>query len=285
MAALGRVRIDHQPREDRTALRQFAALFILALALLVARESPPVQQASAALTSALVPIERALAQAGGAVGSFAEAVGEIQRLRGDNARLRDDVDKLTLENVRLREQAIAAEQGAKLANAARAIPFQTVPAPVIARDPSGVLQTVLIGAGSAQGVRPGNVVVSDQGVVGRVSEVGPSYSKVLLVTDPASTVSAIVQGSRATGIVRGQYGDTLVMEWVLQTEQVAVGDVVITAGLAVGEDLRSLYPKGLVMGTVVALDRAENAAYQRAIVLPAVDLRRLEHVLVVKTPS
>jgi rod shape-determining protein MreC len=126
-------------------------------------------------------------------------------------------------------------------------------------------------------------VVSEQGVVGRVSEVGPAYSKVLLVTDPASTVSAIVQGSRATGIVRGQYGDTLVMEWILQTEQVAVGDVVITAGLAIGNDLRSLFPKGLVLGTIVGLDRAENAAYKRAIVLPAVDLRRLEHVLVVKT--
>jgi rod shape-determining protein MreC len=72
------------------------------------------------------------------------------------------------------------------------------------------------------------------------------------------------------------------MEWILQTETVEIGDVVITAGLAVGNDLRSLYPKGLVIGKVVALDRAENAAYKRAIVLPAVDLRRLEQVLVIK---
>jgi rod shape-determining protein MreC len=178
---------------------------------------------------------------------------------------------------------VTAQQRSKFDAAAATLPFETVPAPVIARDPSGVLQTVLIGAGSDAGVRVGHVVVSEQGVVGRIGEVGPTYSKVLLLTDPASTVSAIVQGSRATGIVRGQYGDTLVMEWILQTEQVAVGDVVITAGLAVGNDLRSLYPKGLVIGTVVALDRAENAAYKRAIVLPGVDLRRLEHVLVVKT--
>ena len=283
MAALGRVRTERSGRSDRSVLRQFTFLFVVALALLVARNTAPVRDAATAVTSALVPFKRALAQAGTGIGSFGESISEIQRLRADNTRMRGEIDQLTIENVRLRERAIAAQQATKLEIAARAIPFETVPAPVIARDPSGMLQTVMIGAGTEDGVKIGHVIVSDQGVVGRVSEVGPSYSKVLLLTDPASTVSATVQGSRATGIVRGQYGDTLVMEWILQTEQVAVDDVVITAGLALGNDLRSLYPKGLVIGTVVALDRAENAAYKRAIVLPAVDLRRLERVLVVKT--
>ena len=283
MAALGRVRTERSGRSDSGVLRQFTLLFVIALALLVARNTAPVRDAATAVTSALVPLERALAQAGTGIGSFGESISEIQRLRADNTRMRSEIDQLTIENVRLRERAIAAQQATKLEIAARAIPFETVAAPVIARDPSGMLQTVMIGAGTDDGVKVGHVIVSDQGVVGRVSEVGPSYSKVLLLTDPASTVSATVQGSRATGIVRGQYGDTLVMEWILQTEQVAVDDVVITAGLALGNDLRSLYPKGLVIGTVVALDRAENAAYKRAIVLPAVDLRRLERVLVVKT--
>ena len=281
MASLGQIRTRRGA--DRTVLRQFAVLFIAALALLVARDTPAVRAASFAVTGALVPVERALSQVGAGLAGFGEAIGEIQRLRADNADLRAQADRLTVENVRLREEAVAARQTAALNAAARAIPFDTVVAPVIARDPSGVLQTILIGAGSDQGVLPGHVVVSEQGVVGRVSEVGAAYSKVLLLTDPASRVSAIVQGSRSTGIVRGQYGDTLVMDWILQTDAVADGDVVITAGLAFGDDLRSLYPKGLVIGTVVGLDRAENAAYKRAIVLPAVDLRRLEQVLVVRT--
>ncbi len=280
MASLGQVR----RKRDQGVLRQFALLFVLALALLVARDTPAVEAASQAITQVLVPFERALAQGGAVTSSFAEAISEIERLRSDNARLRGDVDRLTLENVRLREAAVAAQQAAKLDAAARALPYETIAAPVIARDPSGILQSVMLGAGSETGVRVGHVVVSEQGVVGRVSEVGPGYSKVLLVTDPASSVSALVQGSRATGIARGQYGDSLVMEWILQTEQVEVGDVVITAGLAAGNDLRSLYPKGLVLGKVVAIEGAENAAYKRAIVLPAVDLRRLEQVLVVKTP-
>jgi len=283
MATLGRVRTERPGRGDTSVLRLFAVLFVAALSLLVARNTSPVRDASTALTAALVPFERALAQAGVSIGSFGESISEIQRLRVDNARMRDDIDRLTIENVRLREQAVAGQQISKLQTAARAIPFETVTAPVIARDPSGVLQTVMLGAGTDDGVKVGHVIVSDQGVVGRVSDVGPGYSKVLMLTDPASTVSAIVQGSRATGIVRGQYGDTLVMDWILQTDQVAVGDVVITAGLSIGNELRSIFPKGLVIGTIVGLDRAENAAYKRAIVLPAVDLRRLEHVLIVKT--
>src|SRR2546425_549649 len=112
-----------------------------------------------------------------------------------------------------------------------------------------------------------------------------SDSKVLLVTDSGSAVSALVQGSRAAGIVRGQFGDTLVMDWILQTEDVKVGDVVITAGLAIGNDLRSLYPKGLILGRVVEVTKGENGTFQRAILTPAVDLRHLENVLVVRTAA
>src|SRR5205085_1521739 len=69
----------------------------------------------------------------------------------------------------------------------------------------------------------------------------------------------------------------------LQTEDVKVGDVVITAGLAIGNDLKSLYPKGLILGRVVEVTKGENGTFQRAILVPAVDLRHLENVLVVNT--
>ncbi|MDE3103006.1 MAG: rod shape-determining protein MreC [Chloroflexota bacterium] len=282
MAALGQLR-DRSARTGRPVVWQFAVLFILALALLVSRNTALVQGVSGAVTTALVPAQLALARAGSSVSGFTQAVSEIQMLRADNAKLRDEVDRLTLENVQLREQAVAEQQAAKLAAVAKQISYATVPAPVIARDPTGAIQSIVLGSGSNDGIAVGDVVVSDQGLVGRVSQVGPGYSKVLLVTDPGSVVSALVQGSRASGLVRGQYGDTLVMDWILQTEPVSIGDVVITAGLSDGTDLRSLYPKGLVIGKVVALERAQNSAYKTAIVLPAVDLRRLEHVLVVKS--
>ncbi|HEU5286979.1 MAG TPA: rod shape-determining protein MreC [Candidatus Limnocylindria bacterium] len=278
MASLGRTR-----RSQNGFLRSFAVLFLISTLLLLARNWDPLRSLATAGTELLVPVQRVLADAGITVNQFTQAISEIQRLRADNAKLHDDVDRLTLENVRLREAAFAAQQAAKLQQAAATLSFETVRATVIARDPSNILATLVLGVGANDGVKAGHVVVSDQGLVGRISEVGPSYSKVLLLTDPASSLSALVEGSRATGIVRGQYGDALIMEWILQTEAVKPGDVVVTAGLGLGDELRSLYPKGLVVGKIVQLQNAEAAAYQRAIIVPAVDLRRLENVLVVRT--
>jgi rod shape-determining protein MreC len=264
-------------------IRSFAVLFLVSALLLVARNSDPVKGAATFATQLVVPIQRVLAQAGITSNQFVQAITEIQRLRTEDARLRADVDRLTIENVQLREAAFAAQQAARLGAIAKTLSFESVPAPVIARDPSNILATIVLGAGADQGVKVGHVVVSDQGLVGRVSEVGANYSKVLLITDASSTLSALVEGSRATGIVRGQYGDALIMDWILQTENVKPGDVVVTAGLGLGDELRSLYPKGLVVGKVLQIQNAEAAAYQRAIIAPAVDLRRLENVLVVKT--
>jgi len=277
MATLGRART----RRTNSVARPFAVLFVVSLVILVFRSTDLVQAAGVVGTQALVPIQRALAETGATTNRFFQAIGDIDRLRAENTDLRAANDRLTLENARLAEAAIAAQQAAKLTATQRALPFKTTTAPVIARDPSGVLKTIVIGAGTDEGVRVDQVVLSEQGVVGRVSEAGSNYAKVVLITDSASSVSALVQSSRSSGIVRGQYGDSLVMEWILQSDPVKSGDVVVTAGLGIGNELRSLYPKGLVIGTVVDVTRAEVSAYQRAVVAPAVDFRKLENVLVV----
>jgi rod shape-determining protein MreC len=278
MASFGRAR-----RTQGSVLRPFALLVVVSVLLLGLRNTDVVRGSSTFLTQLLVPVQQVLAGVGAAGDRFASAIAQIDQLRDDNSRLQTENDRLTLDNVRLREQAIAGQQAERLLALQRNVPFESVPAPVIARDPTGVLHSIVLGLGSDDGVKAGHIVLSDQGLVGRVSEVGTNYSKVLLVTDSSSVVSALVQGSRATGIVKGQFGDSLIMDWLLQTEPVKEGDVVITAGLGIGDELRSLYPKGLVIGTIAQVKTAEAAAYNRAIITPAVDLRRLEHVLVVKT--
>jgi rod shape-determining protein MreC len=281
MATLGRTRA----RRSNGVGRPFAALFVLSLLLLLFRSAEVVKATAAVGTQVLVPVQRALSETGVTTNRFFQAIGDLDRIRAENVGLRAANDRLTLENARLAEAAIAAQQGAKLEATQRALTYSTVTAPVIARDPSGVLKTLVIGAGTDQGVRVDQIVLSEQGVVGRVSEAGSNYAKVLLITDSASSVSALVQTSRASGIVRGQYGDTLVMEWILQSDPVKSGDIIVTAGLGLGNELRSLYPKGLVIGTVVDVTKAEVAAYQRAVIAPAVDLRKLENVLVITGPA
>lgn len=278
MATLGRSR--NRPRPG--PLRPFLFLFALSLVILFTRNTDLLQAVASGATTVLVPVQSALADFGRRADRIVEATVQIDQLRIDNSRLRDENQRLLIDNARLAEQIAQAGQQAKLDETARALPYETVSAPVIARDPGGVLRSILIGGGSGAGMAVGHVVLSDQGLVGRITDVGPNYAKVVLVTDSSSVVSALVQGSRATGLVRGQYGDTLVMDWVLQTEPVKEGDVVVTAGLAAGGELRSLYPKGLVLGRVAEVAKARDAAYLRAIVLPAVDVRRLERVLVVK---
>jgi rod shape-determining protein MreC len=278
MASFGRAR-----RTQGSVLRPFVLLVVVSVLLLGLRNTDVVRGSSTFLTQLLVPVQQVLAGVGAAGDRFASAIAQIDQLRDDNARLQTENDRLTLDNVRLREQAIAGQQAERLLALQRNVPFESIPAPVIARDPTGVLHSIVLGIGTDDGVKAGHIVLSDQGLVGRVSEVGTNYSKVLLVTDSSSVVSALVQGSRATGIVKGQFGDSLIMDWLLQTEPVKEGDVVITAGLGIGDELRSLYPKGLVIGTIAQVKTAEAAAYNRAIITPAVDLRRLEHVLVVKT--
>jgi rod shape-determining protein MreC len=277
MATLGRTR----QRRSNSVARPFVALFVLSLLLLLFRSAELVRASATVGTQVLVPVQRALSETGVTTNRFFQAIGDIDRIRGENTGLRAANDRLTLENARLAEAAIAAQQGAKLEATQRALTYRTITAPVIARDPSGVLKTIVIGAGTDQGARVDQIVLSEQGVVGRVSEAGSNYAKVLLITDSASSVSALVQTSRASGIVRGQYGDTLVMEWILQSDPVKAGDIIVTAGLGLGNELRSLYPKGLVIGTVVDVTKAEVSAYQRAVVAPAVDLRKLENVLVI----
>ncbi len=270
-------------RKAPSALRPFGALFAIALLLLLARDTAPVVVAQSVAARLLIPIERAISDAGEGAARFFDTIAEIDRLRAENASLRAQVESLTLENVRLRELTLASQQQANLAKIARELPYQTWAAEVIARDPTGFVRTITIDAGADQGIAVGNVVVAEQGLVGRVTAVFATYSRVLPITDSGSSIIATVQRSRASGIVRGAFGDTLVLEWVLLNEEIAPGDVVITAGLALSSEVRSLYPKGLVMGSVAEVQKADVSAYQKAVLVPAVDFRRLERVVVVNT--
>lgn len=270
-------------RRPPRSVERFVALFAIASFLFLARDSGPVVAAQAAAGRVVVPIERATVDLGAAVSRFTNAISEIDRLRAENARLRAEVDSLTLENVQLREEALAAESAAKLEQVASSLTYPTLGAAVIARDPSGLLRTITLDVGSDEGIVVGDVVLAEKGLVGRITQVFPSYSRVLPITDSGSAIAATVQRSRATGIVHGLFGDALSMEWILQDEQVGVGDVVITSGLALSNEIRSLFPKGLVIGTVAEVQRGDVGAYQKAVLLPAVDFSRLERVLVVKT--
>ena len=208
---------------------------------------------------------------------------DLATLRAENARLQSQVDELTnqlvqlreiqIENANLREFLHLKEQSPEIFGPESDL----LAAEVIGRDPSNLLRYLTIDRGSQDRLQPGMPVITARGLVGQISEVYNNSSKVKLLTDPSSDVAALVQRSRATGVVEGRTGPYLVMRFLPQTSGAAqVGDVILTSGLG------GHFPRRLLIGEVTAVQRRDVDMFQEAQVRPAVDLDGLETVIVVR---
>jgi rod shape-determining protein MreC len=133
----------------------------------------------------------------------------------------------------------------------------------------------MLDLGKSDGIEVGYPVVTDQGLVGRISGVTDTTSKVLLIGDPSSAVNAILQSSRLNGVIRGAPGGDLVMDYLPQGEKFSIGEVVLTSGLG------GRFPKGIPIGQVVEIRQRDIDVFQQAVVRPTVDFPRLELVMVV----
>ena len=121
-------------------------------------------------------------------------------------------------------------------------------------------------------------VIAPAGVVGRVVVPSASAAKVQLLIDRNAAVGALIERSRAQGLVVGQGDEWLRMEYVSEVADVASGDLVVTSGID------GIYPKGFIIGLVVTVEKS-GGAYRRIVVKPAVDFSSIEEVLVVLTPT
>ena len=205
---------------------------------------------------------------------------------------KDDLERTEAEVETLRKQVIANESAAAELQVLKdqldyidgpAFPadYEAVTTAVIAKPPSIFAQQVTVAAGSADGVRLDDPVVTDDGLVGIVTDVTSNAAQVQLLTDQDSHVSARVLGGAGFGIVeRGPSdGSTLVLNRVPKDEVVNEDDIVITSGWRVGA-LTSLYPRGIPIGKVSGVSRRDVDLYTRIQVTPFVDFDSLEHVIV-----
>jgi rod shape-determining protein MreC len=159
--------------------------------------------------------------------------------------------------------------------------FNGVATRVVGRPPSVYNQEVLIAAGSSAGVHRNDPVVTQDGLVGLVTEVTSNGAKVTLLTDQESSVSAIVLESGAAGIVRHGSSDSsaLILDRVGKDALVEDGNLVITAGWRTGR-LESLYPRGIPIGTVKSVGQQDVDLYKRIQVAPLVNFDSLSQVIV-----
>jgi rod shape-determining protein MreC len=143
-------------------------------------------------------------------------------------------------------------------------------------------QTVTIAAGSNDGVAPQDVVITPDGLVGQVTKVFGSVSKVMLITDPDSAVRAIDARNRAAiGILQhGSASNSLALTHVTKDKNVEEGDTIVTAGSLGGGQLPSLFPKDILIGTVTSVGQNDVDLFKQIQVQPFVDLTALESVIV-----
>ena len=255
----------------------FIVLCILALGVLTNQVRSPEQRRigwlGVAVQVVLAPMASGLSRIGDAVDRGWALITEIGRLRTENRRLAAEVARLREENAQLQDAAQEAQRLRSLM-AVRQQSFRTVSARVIGRDPSHWFNTLLIDRGPRDGVRRNDPVVTSEGLVGHVIEASGGWARVLLVLDPRSAIGVLVGRSRDAGVAEGQGQPMLRVKYLSRDAEIQPGDQVVTAGL--GE----IYPRGLVVGTVVDVSRGEGDLFREALVRPAADLNHLEEMVI-----
>lgn len=176
-----------------------------------------------------------------------------------------DAEEARLENHRLRE----------LLNLKRNLPYKVICSAVIGRSPSSWSSSLIIDKGSAQGIRKGCVCVGFLGLIGRVVEVSPGTSKVMMINDPNLCVSALVQRNRQEGLICGSLSGLLLMKYLTRDSDVKAEDTIVTSGLT------ESFPKGIVVGSVAEVREEMSGLSRYAVVRPAQDLSGIEEVLVI----
>ncbi len=157
------------------------------------------------------------------------------------------------------------------------LPFQTVAAEVIASSPGENSNAVFIDKGVDAGLTSDLAVITPEGVVGKTIAVFPRSAQVLLLSDPSSGVGVMLEKTRVQGVLKGDSQDLCLIRYIMNEEPVTFGETVLTSGLD------QIYPKGLRVGIVV--QTSAGGIYKNVEVKPAVDLSRLETVLVVQKPN
>jgi len=259
----------------------FGGLILLAVVSMVADRSARMDPArgdlpwwQGLLLEIAIPIQKVVAAPANAAASSWRSYLDLVDVRAENERLVVLVAELEEANLQFREALVASGYLDRIVAMRDDFEIPMLPSEVVGLDVSPLFRSVLVDRGSRHGVRPGSPVITHQGVVGLVTRTSPNAAKTMLVLDRQSRIDAVIQRTRARGMVSGRGSGELAFEFVALGADLRIGDIVITSGLG------GVYPKGLSLGEVVAVSDPEGSLVQSATLKPAVDFGRLEQVFV-----
>lgn len=193
----------------------------------------------------------------------------------ENIQLKKEIFGLQKDAVLMKELRQENNRLKKLLSFREQLQLNTVAARIIARDPNNWSRGVVINKGDRQGVKTGNVVITELGLVGRIMETSGSFSKIILINDTDNAVSALIQRSREEGLISGTLIGGIAMRYLEKEADVAQGDIVLTSGLTRN------YPASILIGEVKEVKEEPQGLGKYAVIKPAVDLRKIEEVLVI----
>lgn len=258
--------------------RIFLLAGTLAVCLLLLTIQGRGQQSRAADLVAVVttPVQRTLAAIHrGAFGAWSTYV-EWKNVRAENRRLREEVQRLRVGALAVSETAEENQRLRRLLALRDSLPLDTLAGEIIAREWGGWVRSLTVNRGRGDDVRRLTAVISPDGLVGRVVDVRPGSAIVQVLTDPASIVGAHALRTRTRGIVEGEPRGTLRFKYMARDGAgLEVGDVVVSSGQG------GVFPRGIPIGRVRAIDDRGSALFHYAALTPVVDFARIDEVLLV----
>jgi rod shape-determining protein MreC len=199
-----------------------------------------------------------------------------KNVRAENKRLHEEVRELRVESLRVDETSQENRRLRLLLALQQRLPLATLSGEIIAREWGGWVRSLTVNRGRGDAVTRMAAVISPDGLVGRVVDVRPGASVVQVLTDPASTVGAHVISTRTPGIVEGEPRGTIRFKYMARDGAgIQVGDVVVTSGQG------GVFPRGIPIGRVSAIDDRGSALFHYAALTPVVDFARIDEVLLV----
>lgn len=249
-----------------------AALLFYSLNIPLNREANIIEREIMAL---FAPIMKPAARVSGFFEDAWNDYISLVDVRRENLRLHDQIRELNGRVVAGSEALQANQRLTRLLEMKGTVKAPTMAASVVGEDVSSWFRTMVIDRGASSGIREGMAVLAADGVVGQIVKVAPTTSRLLLLTDHASGIAAVIQRSRARGVVKGKGEGLCSLEFTTRDEDVKIGDMVVASGIG------GVFPKGLPIGEVTMVKRGEYGIFQTVSIRPAVNIAHLEEVLVV----
>jgi rod shape-determining protein MreC len=224
------------------------------------------------LLDSLAPLEMLIDRTLHGTGSIWSRYFALIGVYDENRRLQETLDDLRIQLNRQHEDVLEAERLRKLLDLDESGAGKRVAARVIGRDPTHSHRSLTIDKGLAHGIHLDSAVMTPQGIVGRVIEAGNYYSVVQLILDSQSGVGVLVLPDRRLGVIKGNGGGELDLDYIDDDTEIKVGDEVITSG----QD--RIYPKGLPVGVISSVG-PRRGLFKTVRIHPRVDFGRLEELL------